>query len=209
MDLIDDLKWRYATKKFSDRRVPNEDLNKIIEAINLSASSIGMQTYRLFVIDNPLLKKELGEGSFNSQITDASHLLVFAAFASINQEHIDNYIQLIAEKRAMPLTALSDFKNNISSGLLPRSNEENFNWSAKQAYIALGTGMIAAANLKIDATPMEGFDAERFDKLLGLNEKNLKSVVLLALGFRDEENDYLANQKKVRIAKEEFATFIH
>src|SRR5690606_8126936 len=99
MKLIDDLKWRYATKKFSNKRVSDEDLEKIIEAINLSASSIGMQTYRLFVIDNPELKKELGEGSFNSQIADASHLLVFAAFSSINQKTIDGYVQFVAEER--------------------------------------------------------------------------------------------------------------
>jgi len=208
MKLIDDLKWRYATKKFSNRRVSDEDLEKIIEAINLSASSIGMQTYRLFVIDNPSLKKELGEGSFNSQIADASHLLVFAAFDSISQQTIDNYIQLVAKERDMPVAQLADFKNTISSHLLARTDDDNFIWSSKQAYIGLGTGLIAAATLKIDATPMEGFDSEKFDKLLGLKGKKLKSIVLLALGYRDEENDYLAKLKKVRIPKQEFATMV-
>lgn len=209
MKLIDDLKWRYATKKFSNKRVSNDDLETIIEAINLSASSIGMQTYRLFVIEDQALKKELGEGSFNSQIAESSHLLVFAAFDSINQETIDNYIQLVAKERETPIASLSDFKDTISSHLLARTDEENFTWSSKQAYIGLGTGLIAAANLKIDATPMEGFDAKKFDKLLGLKGKKLKSVVLLALGYRDEENDYLANLKKVRISKQEFATRVN
>lgn len=209
MKLIDDLKWRYATKKFSNKRVSDEDLEKIIEAINLSASSIGMQTYRLFVIDNPELKKELGEGSFNSQIADASHLLVFAAFSSINQKTIDGYVQFVAEERDTPVVQLDDLKSTISNHLLARSDEDNFIWSAKQAYIALGTGLIAAAALKVDATPMEGFDAEKFDRLLGLSEKNLRSVVLLALGYRDEEKDYLAKLKKVRISKEEFATRVN
>lgn len=209
MKLIDDLKWRYATKKFSNRRVSDEDLEKIIEAINLSASSIGMQTYRLFVIDNPLLKKKLAEGSFNSQIAEASHLLVFAAFDSISQETIDNYIQLVAKKRDTPVAQLADFKNTISSHFLTQTDNDKFIWSTKQAYIGLGTGLIAAATLKIDATPMEGFDAEKFDKLLGLKEKKLKSVVLLALGYRDEEHDYSAKLKKVRISKQEFATMVN
>ena len=208
MKLIDDLKWRYATKKFSNKKVENEDVEKIIEAINLSASSIGMQTYRLVVIDNQALKKELGEGSFNSQIAESSHLLVFAAFASINQEDIDSYIELVAKERDIPVENLTDFKTSISSHILSQTDNDNFIWSAKQAYIALGSGLIAAATLKIDATPMEGFDSEKFDKILGLKERNLKSVVLLALGYRDEENDFLAKLKKVRISKQEFATIV-
>lgn len=208
MELLKTLQWRYATKKFSNKKVSDEDLDKVIKAIKLSASSIGIQTYRLFVIDNPTIKKELGEGSFNSQIAESSHLLVFAAFDSINMETIDSYIQLIAKERNTPITELADFKNMISSYLLARTDEENFIWSSKQAYIALGTGLIAAATLKIDTTPMEGFDAERFDKLLGLKEKKLKSVVLLALGYRDEENDPLAKLKKVRWSMEEFVTTI-
>lgn len=209
MKLIEDLKWRYATKKFSNKRVSNEDLEKVIEAINLSASSVGIQPYRIFIITDPSLKKTLGEGSFNSQIADASHLIVFAAFDSIRQENIDNYIQLIARERENPIGELSDFKNTITSHFLAQTDDNNFIWSTKQAYIGLGTGLIAAATLKIDATPMEGFDAEKFDNLLGLKEKRLKSVVLLALGYRDEENDYNAKLKKVRIPIQEFATMVN
>lgn len=206
MKLIDDLKWRYATKKFSDKRVADEDLEKIIEAINLSASSVGIQPYRLIIIDNPSLKKDLAEGSFNSQIAEASHILVFAAFASIRKKHISDYMKLISKVRDTPIEALADFEHAISNGLLPQTDTDNFIWSAKQAYIGLGTALIAAAQLKIDSTPMEGFNAERFDELLGLKERNLKSVVTLALGYRDEEKDYLANQKKVRLPIEDFST---
>lgn len=206
MKLIDDLKWRYATKKFSNKKVALDDVEKIIEAINLSASSIGMQPYRIFVIDNQKLKKELGEGSFNSQIAESSHLLVFAAFDSINQETINNYIEFVAKERETPVKDLIDFKNTISDYLLARTDDENFIWSTKQAYIGLGTALIAAATLKIDSTPMEGFDAEKFDELLGLKGKNLKSVVTLALGYRDEENDYLVNLKKVRLPTKDFST---
>lgn len=208
MKLIDDLKWRYATKKFSTKKVSEDDLEKIIEATNLSASSIGMQTYRLFVVENTEIKKELGEGSFNSQIAEAPHLLVFAAFDSITKETIDNYISFVAKERNTDENDLVDFKNMISGHLLARTDEENFFWSSKQAYIALGSALIAAASLQIDSTPMEGFDAEKFDKILGLREKGLKSVVLLALGYRDEDNDWNAKLKKVRLPKEVFATII-
>ena len=203
MKLIEDLNWRYATKKYSKQKVTREDLEKIIDAINLSASSTGMQTYRLFVIENPEMRKELGSDSFNPQIVEASHLLLFAAFDSISQETIDNYIQLVAKVREMPVEDLAGFKSALGA-LLTRTDDENFIWSAKQAYIALGTGLIAAAALHIDATPMEGFNTEKFDEVLGLKEKGLKSVVLLALGYRDEENDKYAKLKKVRVPKEEF-----
>lgn len=203
MNLIKTLNWRYATKKYSTKKVAEDDLEKIIDAINLSASSTGMQTYRLFVIENPEMRKELGSDSFNPQIVEASHLLLFAAFDSISQETIDNYIQLVAKVREMPVEDLADFKSALGV-LLSRTDDENFIWSAKQAYLALGTGLIAAATLQIDATPMEGFNNEKFDEILGLRDKGLKSVVLLALGYRDEENDKYAKLKKVRVPKEEF-----
>lgn len=208
MKLIEDLKWRYATKKFSTKKVSEENIQKIIEAVNLSASSIGMQTYRLLVIENPELKKELGEGSFNLQIAEASHLLVFAAFDSITQEIIDNYINFLAAERNSNVDDMADFKEKISGHLLARTDEENFFWSSKQAYIGLGTALVAAASLQIDSTPMEGFDPEKFDKILGLKEKGLKSVVLLALGYRDEENDWNAKLKKVRLPEQVFASII-
>ena len=203
MKLIEDLNWRYATKKYSTQKVNGDDLEKIIDAINLSASSTGIQTYRLFVIEDPEMRKELGSDSFNPQIVEASHLLLFAAFDSISQETIDNYIRLVAKVREMPVEDLAGFKSALGA-LLTRTDDENFIWSAKQAYIALGTGLIAAAALHVDATPMEGFNTEKFDEVLGLKEKGLKSVVLLALGYRDEENDKYAKLKKVRVPKEEF-----
>ncbi|MBP4138362.1 NAD(P)H-dependent oxidoreductase [Flavobacterium geliluteum] len=205
MKLIEALNWRYATKKFSTKKVSNEKVHEIIEAINLSASSVGMQTYRVLVIENQELRKELGKDSFNAQIIEASHLLVFAAFETVTEEMIDNYIQFVANERDMSVDDLVDFKTAIKGGILHRTDEEHFTWSAKQAYIGLGTGLIAAANLEVDSTPMEGFDTEKFDSILGLKEKGLKSVVLLALGYRDAENDYMVNLKKVRLPLSEFA----
>ena len=205
MNLIETLNWRYATKKFSDKKISEENLQEIVTAINLSASSAGMQPYRLFVIENTEIRKELGADSFNPQIAEASHLLVFAALNSITKKTIGDYITMVANQRNIPEESLMDFKNALESNFVTKTDEENLKWATNQAYIGLGTGMIAAANLKIDATPMEGFNREKFDAVLGLNEKGLKSVVLLALGYRDAEKDVFAKMKKVRLPKEEFA----
>ena len=205
MNLIETLNWRYATKKFSEKKISGENLQEIVTAINLSASSAGMQPYRLFVIENNEIRKELGADSFNAQIAEASHLLVFAALSSLTQKTIDDYIAMVANQRNIPAESLMDFKNALESNFVAKTDEETLKWATNQAYIGLGTGMIAAANLKIDATPMEGFNRAKFDAVLGLNEKGLKSVVLLALGYRDEEKDVFAKMKKVRLTKEEFA----
>lgn len=208
MELIEILKWRYATKTFSNKKVSDEILERIVSAINLSASSFGIQPYKILVIENPDLRKKLSAYSFNPQINQASHLLVFAAFDSIKEETIEKYIELIAKVREIPIENLSVFKEKALNGLLLKSDEDNFNWASKQAYIALGTGMIAAAAEKVDATPMEGFNAEKFDEILGLKEKGLRSIALLALGYRDEQNDPNARLKKVRWPKEEFVSTI-
>jgi len=209
MHIIENLNWRYATKKFNEQSVSGEDLNAILEAINLSASSTGLQPYRIFVVENEQIRKELREGSFNPQIAESSHLLVFAAFEKVTVEQIENYIANIASKRNIAEEALADFKAALVGGLLSRSDEENFQWSARQAYIGLGTALVAAAELKIDSTPMEGFNAEKLDSLLNLKEKGLRSVVILSLGYRDAENDVFANLKKVRLALGDFITFIN
>ena len=208
MNTIESLKWRYATKKFSDRKVSAGDLDKILEAINLSASSTGLQPYRILVVENPSVKESLGEGSFNSQIAGCSHLLVFAAFTAITAEHIDAYMQQIATEREIPVEALSDFKAALVGGILSRKDEDNAAWAARQAYIALGTALISAAELKIDSTPMEGFDIEKFDSLLGLKPLGLTAVVTLALGYRDEEGDIYAGLKKVRLPLSQLVSFV-
>ena len=208
MKVIENLKWRYATKKFSDRKLSSEDLEKILEATNLSASSTGLQPYRIIVVKDAVLREKLGEGSFNVQIAHSSHLLVFAAFEKVTIEHIENYISHIANERGIPEEALIDFKSALVGGILSRPDEENFGWAARQAYIALGTALIAAAELQIDTTPMEGFDAEKFDSLLNLKEKGLRSVVTLALGYRDVEGDVFASFKKVRLPLSDFVSFV-
>lgn len=208
MQLIDQLKWRYSTKKFSNKKIDDVLIDQIIQATNLSASSAGLQPFRLIAIENKELKNRLGEASFNIQIAESSHLLVFAAFSTITLQHIDDYIAHIAQVRGIETENLLEFKAALVNNILPRGSEENHVWASKQAYLALGTALIAAAELQIDATPMEGFDAEKFDRLLNLEEKGLKTVVILALGYRDTEKDLFAGFKKVRLDKEQFVTYI-
>lgn len=208
MELIKHLKWRYATKKYTEEKVSEGKINQIIEAINLTASSCGIQPYRVFVISDPELRAKLGEGSFNKQIAGSSHLLVFAAFNDISREYIEEYIQMGERQRNLSAGAMDELKNTLISYFGPNGTEANATWSNKQAYIGLGTALIAAAELKIDTTPMEGFDPKRFDDLLGLEEKGLHTTVILSLGYRDTENDYLANMAKVRLPVDEFSTFV-
>ncbi len=199
MNTIEALNWRYSVKKYKPIPVESENVNKILEATNLSASSTGLQPYRIITVSNKDLQDKLGEGSFNPQLKEASHLLVFAAFENVTEKRIDDYINLITEVRQVPAESVEEFKNTLYYYFLNRSSEENFAWAAKQAYIGLGTAMIAAAELQIDSTPMEGFDPEKFDELLNLKEKGLKSVVVLSLGYRDEANDIFSQFKKVRL----------
>ncbi len=180
-----------------------------MKAISLTASSTGIQPYRIFVINKNQIRKKIAEDSFNAQITDASHLIVFAAFDTITKEHISDFIRFTANERGLPETALAEYKKSLMNNLLTKTDEENFIWSSRQAYIALGTGLIAAADAKVDATPMEGFNSEKLDVLLNLKEKGLKSVLLLALGYRDTENDFLAKKKKVRLPLNELVTEIN
>ncbi|RZF61533.1 NAD(P)H-dependent oxidoreductase [Sphingobacterium corticibacterium] len=205
MELQDALSWRYAVKKYKEATVADDKIRRILEATNLSASSVGIQPYRVIVIKDKDLRAELGAGSFNTQITDASHLLVFAAYTNIDQGIIDDFMTRTAAIRSVPVEQLVDFKNKLESFLLPRTAEENFQWTSRQAYIGLGTALIAAAAEQVDSTPMEGFDSAQVDRILGLTEKGLRSVVLLSLGYRDEEQDWLAPLKKVRLPVEEFA----
>lgn len=205
MELQDVLLWRYAVKKYKEVTVADEKIRRILEATNLSASSVGIQPYRVIVVKDKALRTELGTGSFNNQIAEASHLLVFAAYTNIDQVMIDDFISRTATVRSVPVDQLNDFKGKLESFLLARSTEENFQWSSRQAYIGLGTALIAAAAEEVDSTPMEGFDAKQVDRILGLAQQGLRSVVFLSLGYRDEEQDWLAPLKKVRLPVEEFA----
>ena len=208
MELIKNLQWRYAVKKYTDELVSENKIDQIIEAINLSASSCGIQPYRLIVVTNPEIRQKLAEGSFNAQIKASSHLLVFAAFNKVTSEYIADYVAMMEEQRNLETGALNALKDAVTSFFSIQTPEQNAIWSDKQAYIGLGTALIAAAELKVDATPMEGFDPELFNDVLGLSEKNLHASVIISLGYRDTANDYLASIPKVRLPIDEFSSKI-
>lgn len=205
MKLLESLRWRYATKKMNGQAVPQDQVDKIIEAAYLAPTSSGLQPFRVIEITNPKMKEKIKAVAWNqSQITDSSHLLVFAAWDNYTEERISEVFSYTASERGVPEETLADYKNQLITSFTPRTERDNFEHTARQAYIGFGTAIAAAAELRVDATPMEGFVSEELDKLLGLREKGLKSVTILALGYRDEANDWLVGMKKVRTPKEEF-----
>lgn len=203
MSLIENLNWRYATKRMTGERVSQEKVDYILDAIRLSASSVGLQPYTVLVIENEELRKQIQPIAWNQpQLLEASHVLVFAAWNGVSEAQVDEYMQNIATTRGVTLESLADFKNSIMGSVSSKNKEQQYEWAARQAYIALGTALAAAAEQKVDATPMEGFDPAGLDALLNLKEKGLRSVLMLPLGYRQEAVDFLATAKKVRREKE-------
>ena len=205
MSLIENLNWRYATKKYNPtKKVSEENLHKILEAARLAPTSSGLQQFRVLVVTNPELRKKLSENALNPEVMrDCSHLLVFAAWDNYTNERIDTIFDKTTQERGLPQGRLSSYTDKIKEIYANQTAEENFNHAAKQTYIALGMALAQAAELKIDSTPAEGFDNALTDRVLDLKSKGLKSVTLLYLGYRNED-DYLAPMKKVRNTMEEF-----
>lgn len=209
MALIDDLKWRYATKKMNGQSVPKEKLDYILEAARFAPSSSGLQPYQLFVISDKKLLEQIKAISFNqSQITDGSHLLVWAAWDGYSYDRIGEVLLKTSTERGLPSTTTDDYKNMLWGMYEPLGQDWHKNHAAKQAYISFGMAIAAAAEQRVDATPMEGFDPVKLDELLGLDKLGLRSVVILPLGYRDAASDWLVNLKKVRTPKEAFVTEI-
>jgi nitroreductase/dihydropteridine reductase len=207
MNLIELLHWRYATKRMTGKKVPQEKVDNILEAIRLTPTSAGLQAFKVLVIeDKELLKKIQPVANNQPQIVEASHLLIFCSYDKLTTEDLDHYMHLISNERNVPLASLDAFKANLT-GAISRPHDVVYTWLAKQPFIALGIALVAAAEEKVDATPMEGFNPAALDELLNLHEKGLRSVALMTLGYRDEEKDYMVNAKKVRKPKDEM--FIH
>lgn len=203
MNLINALNWRYAVKRMNGRKVPAEKVNTILEATRLSASSMGLQPYTILVVEDEALRKQIQPVAYGQpQITEASHLLIFAAWDNISLEQVDAYIRQIAGERGVAPETLDSFRSSLEGIVTRNTPEQNYQWAARQAYIAFGTAIAAAATEQVDATPMEGFDPAALDALLNLKEKGLRSVTLLPLGYRDTDQDWLASQKKVRREKD-------
>ncbi|MBO9729178.1 MAG: NAD(P)H-dependent oxidoreductase [Chitinophaga sp.] len=199
MDILSKLEWRYAVKKFDPAKQLSEaQLEKLIAATRLSASSYGLQPYKILIVENPAVREQLKSASNNqSQITDASHLIIFARYTDLNDSHVDDYTSNIATTRQIDPEQLAGF-SGVMKGTVNRLGATGTAiWSAKQAYLALGTLLIAAAVENVDACPMEGFDAAKYDEILGLKDKGLATVVLAAVGFRAAD-DVMQHAKKVR-----------
>ncbi|MFZ4741822.1 MAG: NAD(P)H-dependent oxidoreductase [Bacteroidales bacterium] len=202
MDIIENFNWRYATKRMNGEQVAEEKISTILESIRLAPSSLGLQPYKVLVIKDKDLKERIKEVSYNQpQITESAYLLVFAVWKDEYEEKTEDYIQLIAKTRNQSLDSLQDYKSRIL-GLF--STIDKVSWASRQVYIALGFGLTTCAMLNIDSTPMEGFKNDELDKLLELDKHGLKSVVMMAIGNRDEANDYLTGQRKVRRSDEDF-----
>ena len=189
MKLIENLKWRYATKKYdTTKKVSEDDLQQIKEAIRLSPSSYGLQAFKILDIKDKAIREKLKLASYwQPQITEASHLLVFCGYANVNDGHIDEYLNLKADTQGFDVELLKEFRNFMKVFIEGRKSGKQV-WTAKQTYIALSNAIAACAELKIDSTPMEGFESEKYNEILGLSSKGLKADVLLAIGYRSDED---------------------
>ncbi len=205
MSISDALNWRYATKRMNGEKVPADTMNRILEAARLAPSSFGLQPYSVVVIGDDALRERVHAAACDQpQVLEASHLLVFAAWDNLDDTHVDALIRLTAEERGMDPGDMAAYANSIKSTINGfASPGEVFHWAAKQAYLSLGTSLVAAAAERVDATPMEGFDAAALDRVLGFGDRGLRSVVLMAVGYRDPETDWLATLPKVRWPSEE------
>ena len=206
LNYIDSLKWRYAAKKYdTTKKVSAEDLEILKEAVRLSVSSVGLQPYKIFVVETQAVKQQLAEaagGNNKNLFVDASHLFIFANELNVGGAHVDAFLNNISNQRGVAIEAVSGFGDYINGFLATLTDEQKNVWTAKQAYIALSTLINSAALLKIDATPMEGYDAAKVNEILGLEAKGLNAAVIAAIGYRHEE-DAQQHAKKVRKPNEE------
>ena len=210
MSFTQKLKERYATKAMNGKVVPQEKIDTILEAIRLAPTSSGLQPFEIFVITNPELKSQIREIAWNqAQVTDCSHLLIFAAWDNYTADRINHMFDLTNEIRGFKNEGWENYRQMLLEGYPKRDAEENFDHTARQTYIALMAAMTQAAFEGVDSTPMEGFDPSALDKILGLKEKNLRSTVILPIGYRDAEKDWLVNLVKVRKPMNELVTTIN
>lgn len=206
MALLEDLQWRHATKAYDpSKKVSDADLHKIIEAARLAPTSSGLQPFKVIVVKNAAIREQLIPGALNPEVMrDCSHVLVFAAWDTYTEERIDKVYDLTTDERGLPRGRFSSYTDKLKQIFAAQNEEQHFGHSARQSYIALGMALAQAAELRIDSTPAEGFNNKLVDEVLGLKEQGLKSVCLLYLGYTDQQNDWLASMKKVRIPLTDF-----
>ena len=205
MGLLKSLEWRYATKKMNGEKIPQDKLERILEATRLAPSSYGLTPYNVIVVEDQKLKEELQGACYGqTQLSESSAVLVFATWDEVTEHSVENYINEIAKQREIPVESLNGLQDMMNGSLTNMTHEQKISWAQRQAYIGLGFALTAAAVEEVDSTPMEGFVPESVDTVLGLQELGLKSVVVLPLGYRDTENDYLSTLKKVRWDNDKF-----
>jgi nitroreductase/dihydropteridine reductase len=207
MNLIETLNWRYATKKMNGKEVPAAQVEQILEAARLAPTSSGLQPFEIIVVTNQAVKEKIRAIAWNqSIITECSHLLVFAAWDTYTADRINMMFDLVNDVRGFKNEGWEKYRQQVLSTYPIRDPEVNFNHAAKQAYIALGAALIAAADEKVDSTPVEGFDPAALDEILNLKAKGLRSTVLMPIGYREAAGDWLVNLKKVRKSRADFIT---
>jgi len=207
-ELHNKLQWRYATKKMDpSKAVPEEKVDRILEAVRLAPSSSGLQPYEVIVVTSTAVREQIQPVAYGqAQITEGSHLLVFAAWNNYTAERINQMFDYTNAQRGGSTEAGDAYRKNLIAKYTARDSQVNFEHAARQAYIGLGVALVAAAFEEVDSTPMEGFDAEALDKVLGLQARGLRSVAIMPLGYRDTDKDWLVNLPKVRRPSQEFLT---
>ncbi|WP_159020412.1 nitroreductase family protein [Algibacter sp. L3A6] len=209
MELLDKLNWRYAAKAMNGEKIAEDKVERILEAARLAPTSSGLQPFEIFVVKSQDVKEKIKPVAWNqSVVTDCSHLLVFAAWDTYTPERINYMFDLTNDIRGFKNEGWEDYRKMLLNSYPQKDAEENFNHAAKQAYIAFAEALTAAAFEGVDTTPMEGFDADAVDQILGLREKGLRSAVLLPMGYRKDDADWLVNLVKVRKPMEDLVTVI-
>ena len=204
MELIESLQWRYATKKMNGDKIPQDKLERILEATRLAPSSYGLTPNQVIVVEDQDIKEQLVGACYGqTQLKDSSAVLVFATWDTIDEESVGNYINTIAKERNLPVDNLNDFKGMMTGTITNMTEEQKTIWAQKQVYIGLGFSLVASALEGVDSTPMEGFVPSKVNEILGLKELGLSSTVILTLGYRDPI-DVLSHLKKVRRDNDNF-----
>ena len=208
--LLNKLQWRYAAKKMNPaKKVQQEKVERILEAARLAPTSSGLQPFEIIVVTDPAVRAKIQPIAWNqAQITDGSHLLVFAAWDNYTADRINMMFDLTNDQRGFKNEGWENYRQMLLSSYPQRDAEVNFQHAARQAYIGMSAALIAAAFEEVDSTPMEGFDPNALDEILGLRARGLRSVAILPLGYRADEGDWLVNLKKVRRPREQFVTKI-
>jgi nitroreductase len=209
MELLDKLNWRYATKAMNGKTVPQDKIDTIIEAASLAPTSSGLQPFEMIIVTNQEVKEKIKAIAWNQPVvSDCSHLFVFAAWDTYTEDRINKMFDLVNEVRKFKNEGWENYRQQLLSTYPKQDAEQNFNHAARQAYIAFTAALTAAAFEEVDTTPMEGFDPAKLDEILDLRAKGLRSCVMLAVGYRDTEKDWLVNLAKVRKSKDDLLTLV-